>query len=85
MSRPNINFLAQQLLIPNGEYSFALKVRDYRLLWGIFCGATSNVSEIPIYTPDYLDQQLNCVTRYVSIDSISFLLVPYVSLFYLFF
>ena len=63
MSKPNINFLAQHLLIPNLEFSFALKVRDYRLLWGIFCGATSNVSEIPIYTPELLDVQLDAMTR----------------------
>jgi hypothetical protein len=63
MSRPNILFLAQHFLIPNLEYSFALKVRDYRLLWGVFCGATSNVSEIPIYRPELLDAQLNSVAQ----------------------
>ena len=63
MARPNINFLAQHFLIPHLQYSFALQVRDYRLLWGIFCGATSNVSEIPIYTPELLDMQLNSIVR----------------------
>lgn len=64
MSRPNINFLAQHFLIPNLEYSFSLQLRDFRLLWGIFCGATSNVSEIPIYTPERLDAQLDAILRY---------------------
>eukprot|EP01032_Pedospumella_encystans_P010838 gene10838-12651_t len=63
MSRPSINFLAQHFLIPNVEYSFALQIRDYRLLWGIFCGATSNMSEIPIYTPEDLDKQLDAIIR----------------------
>jgi hypothetical protein len=63
MSRPNLNFLVGHFLIPNLEYSFALQVRDYRLLWGIFCGATSNVAEIPIYTVEKLDAQLNAIVR----------------------
>lgn len=63
MSRPNINFLAQHFLIPNLDFSFALQLRDYRMLWGIFCGATSNISEIPIYTPDRLDAQLDAIVR----------------------
>lgn len=63
MSRPNINFLAQHFLIPNVEYSFALQIRDYRLFWGIFCGATSNMSEIPVYTPEDLDKQLDAIVR----------------------
>lgn len=64
MSRPSINFLAQHFLIPSADYSFALQLRDYRLLWGIFCGATSNVSEIPIYVPEHLDAQLDTILRY---------------------
>ena len=65
MSRPNVNFLAQHFLIPNLDFSFALRLRDYRLLWGIFCGATANVSEIPIYTPEHLDVQLDTIMQYV--------------------
>jgi hypothetical protein len=63
MSKPNLNFLAQHFLIPNLEFSFALQVKDFRLLWGIFCGATSNVSQIPIYTPELLNEQLDAITR----------------------
>ena len=78
MSRPSINFLAQHFLIPNVEYSFALQIRDYRLLWGIFCGATSNMSEIPIYTPEDLDKQLDAIIRY---ETYSVLLFYYAILF----
>lgn len=62
MTRPAVNFLAQ-LFIPNLQFNFALKVRDYRLLWGIYCGATSNLIQIPIYEPDKLNAQLDFAIR----------------------
>lgn len=62
MSRPGVNFLAQ-LLIPKLEFEFQSTARDYRLLWAINCGSVSNISSIPIYTPERLNEQLEYVIR----------------------
>lgn len=37
--------------------------RDFRLHFAINCGSLSNIDEVPIYTPELLDSQLDQVTR----------------------
>jgi hypothetical protein len=41
----------------------ALSYRDFRLHFAINCGSLSNIHEVPIYTPELLDSQLDMVTR----------------------
>jgi hypothetical protein len=41
----------------------ALSSRDFRLHFAINCGSLSNIHEVPIYTPELLDSQLDMVTR----------------------
>eukprot|EP01038_Epipyxis_sp_PR26KG_P020237 gene20237-28636_t len=57
MNRPAT--MLAQTVIPNETYSFALKIRDYRLLWAINCGSCSNLPYAPIYTPEMLGNQLD--------------------------
>ena len=44
----------------------ALTHRDFRLHFAINNGSCSQLEEVPIYTPDRLDQQLDDVSVFVS-------------------
>ena len=66
MSKPSS--LVAQMLIPKSTYSFALTVRDIRLLWAINCGSPSLAESIPVYTKENLDSQLNYNIRLVLVS-----------------
>lgn len=53
MSRPSVNFIAKSF-IPTSVYSFALQVRDYRILFALNSASTSNLPYVPVYTPRHL-------------------------------
>lgn len=63
MSRPSVNFIAKSF-IPTSVYSFALQVRDYRILFALNSASTSNIPYVPIYNPQDLSFQLNEVMRW---------------------
>ncbi len=62
MSRPNVNFIAQSFL-PSAAFSFALRLRDHRLLWAVNCASISNLGSVPVYRPELLSRQLDRVMR----------------------
>lgn len=62
MSRPSVNFIAKSF-IPTSVYSFALQVRDYRILFALNSASTSNLPYVPVYTPRQLSRQLDTVVR----------------------
>lgn len=62
MNAPSVGFFAQAFL-PTTTFSFALHVRDIRLLWAVNCLSTSNLSAVPIYEPATLNEQLDKVMR----------------------
>eukprot|EP01033_Poteriospumella_lacustris_P008553 gene8553-6154_t len=62
MSRPSVNFIAKSF-IPTSVYSFALQVRDYRILFALNSASTSNLPYVPVYTPRHLSRQLDAVLR----------------------
>ena len=64
MVRPSVGFIGG-LFIPTTDFDFALDVQDFRLLWGVSCGAMATISHIPVYKPELLQSQLNYVTRLV--------------------
>jgi hypothetical protein len=62
MNRPSINFIAQSF-IPSTSYSFALLWQDYRLLFAINCASRSNLSFIPVFCPERLQEQLDLIVK----------------------
>jgi hypothetical protein len=47
------------MLIPKSSYRFALRTKDFRLLWALNCGSISLLESIPVYVAETLDSQLN--------------------------
>lgn len=69
MPNPDINFIAQ-FYIPKSKYNFHVNIVDYRILWSIYCYAITNNHEIPIYTTDKLNTQLNYIIEKSLMSSI---------------
>jgi len=58
MPKPDVNFIAQ-FYIPNSKFNYNIKINDYRILWSIYCFATTKIHEIPIYIIEKLNIQLD--------------------------
>jgi hypothetical protein len=69
MPKPDINFIAQ-FYIPKSKFNFHVNILDYRILWSIYCYAITNIHEIPIYTKDKLNMQLNYMVEKSLMSSI---------------
>lgn len=57
------NNMIAQVLIPQSNYDFNLKRKDYRLLWALNCGSISMPSHVPIFTPNSCEEQLDLMMR----------------------
>lgn len=64
MAKPNINRIAQTVLLPSAEYLFHVNTCDYRLVWAVNNGSFESFTGVPIYTADKINEQLSAVSRY---------------------
>lgn len=51
------------LFIPSGSYPFSLQLHEPRINFCLNCGASSGIPEILVYTPEELDQQMDCISQ----------------------
>ncbi len=62
MNRPSVNFIAQSFL-PVSEYTFALTIRDYRVMFALNCASKSCLPSVPVYNSVQLHKQLDMITQ----------------------